>query len=90
MDVWFTAEVKYCHSGFKFVDSDGNPTTVGYDCKVIHIDDNVDFQPYHEYHMELELNSYRYKYNIPRRQFIGQPGPEFFPPPGNPLYEEPA
>ncbi len=70
MDVWITVEVRSrsWHSGFKFEDQAGNPIAVGNDCKVIHVKDSEDLNLYHEYHAELEFHSYRYKYNVPRRQ----------------------
>lgn len=51
--------------GWLFTDNDGNPVYLGGDVKTIRLDSTNDptWDRYHEYHMELESETYREKYN---------------------------
>lgn len=48
--------------GWLFIDNDGNPTNVGGDAKIIRVEDSRLLDQYHEYHMELETQTYHQKF----------------------------
>lgn len=87
MDVWITESAPIRRSagaGCWFYDANGCRTGVGPNAKIVNIRDEEDLKLYHEYHSELEIFSYRYKFNVPHRQYdVGPPSPpgtELLPP----------
>ena len=65
LDVWKLRNV-YVEEhgpGWRFPDNNGNMVFIGGDVKVTRIINSTDWERYHEYHSELESQTYRQKYN---------------------------
>lgn len=67
MDCWILTNVyverEKDSDGWRFLDQQGNMVFIAGDVKVIRVNDESTPAKYHEYHYELEAQTYREKFN---------------------------